>query len=74
MPVQGALTGKLADFAETIGKFALVGNEDWQTLLDGEANGAARADELLILAGKRGNAAGIERTAELGEEGVVHAG
>jgi hypothetical protein len=71
-PFGRAPTGQLADFMETGRKFALIGYEDGKPLLDGKANRAPRADELLLIAGQSGLAIGIEGAAQMSEEGIVH--
>jgi hypothetical protein len=70
--IRSAATRELAQFAHAFRQLTFIGNEDGQTLLDGKADGATRADELLLIASESGFALGIERAAELREKGVIH--
>ena len=71
-PVRSSAARQLADFAEGLGEFALVGDQDRQSLLDGEADRAAGADEMLLVAREGGLALGVEGAAEERKEGIVH--
>ena len=68
------LTRELTHLRHPGGQFGLVGHENGQALLDREADRTAGADELSARRESEGaSRSGIERTAELCEEGVVHA-
>jgi hypothetical protein len=70
--IRCAAAGQLAHFAEARRQNPLIGNQDRQPLLDWESHGAARADELLFVAGKCGLAIRIEGAAEEREKSIVH--
>jgi hypothetical protein len=71
-PIGGAPAWQLAELSEAGWQFGFIGNENGETLLDGETDGTACADELLLVASQKCRANRIKGTTELGEEGVVH--
>jgi hypothetical protein len=57
---------------DDLGQLRLVGDQDGETVLDGEANAATGTNQRLLVAGQCCLPLGVDRAAEKSENGVVH--
>jgi hypothetical protein len=68
----GADARKLLDAIDAVGELGFGGDQDGEPLLDREVAPASGADERLLVARERGFALGVDWTAKVGQECVVH--